>query len=119
MNKRYVYYLSSKMTGINEYNYPAFNRIAEKLRAKGLQILNPAEINQVVPHKKRSDYLRDDIQHLLRCDALILFGDWENSKGALLELANAKELGMDIFIFNEDENSLLAFPCETDINVRM
>jgi hypothetical protein len=38
-------YLSGPMTGLPDLNFPAFNAAASALRAKGLNVINPAEIN--------------------------------------------------------------------------
>ena len=36
-------YIAGPMTGLPDFNYPAFNAAAAKLRALGLEVLNPAE----------------------------------------------------------------------------
>ena len=36
-------YIAGPMTGIAEFNFPAFNKEAVRLRAEGLTVLNPAD----------------------------------------------------------------------------
>jgi hypothetical protein len=38
-------YLSGPMTGLPDYNHPAFRAEAKRLRALGYTVVNPAEIN--------------------------------------------------------------------------
>ena len=87
-------YLSGPMTGLPEYNFPAFNAAAEVLRGNGLDVVNPAEINGFdTPY---IECLRKDIEALCRCDAIALLPGWEKSNGAHLELHIAHRLGMEV-----------------------
>jgi hypothetical protein len=36
-------YVAGPMTGIKDFNYPAFNAVAEDLRAQGYEVENPAD----------------------------------------------------------------------------
>jgi hypothetical protein len=44
--KKQRIYLSGPMTGIPENNFPAFHMWAERLRADGYDVVNPAEIQE-------------------------------------------------------------------------
>lgn len=97
-----IYYLSGPMTGLPDYNRPAFNKAAEFLRNQGYAVWNPAEefdANYIYPRKI---YMRRDIEALLKCDSLVLLNGWENSAGARLELAIAQELEMNIFFLGDN-----------------
>lgn len=88
-------YISGPMTGLPGLNFKAFNKAAKKLRAMGLDVVNPAEIN---PDPK-ADYhqcLRADIRALCDCTHLVLLDGWENSNGAHLELHLAHRLGLKV-----------------------
>ena len=43
-------FISGPMSGIDDYNKPAFNAAAEKLRAMGHKCFNPAEPNRAGLH---------------------------------------------------------------------
>lgn len=88
-------YLSGPMTGLPEYNYPAFNAVAEKLRAQGYKVCNPAD-HGVVEGAVWADYLRADLAQLAMCETIHLLPGWWNSTGAQLELHIAQKLGMKV-----------------------
>lgn len=88
-------YLSGPMSGMPEFNFPAFHAEAARLRALGYKVVNPAEIN-VDGDKSWEECLRADIKALCDCDAVALLPGWENSKGAHLEVHIAHRLGLQI-----------------------
>lgn len=88
-------YIAGPMTGIEDYNFPAFNRAAGMLRESGWVVENPAD-HGVVEGASWSDYLAYDLTRLGTCGAVYLLRGWQNSKGAKLEYLIAKELGMVI-----------------------
>jgi hypothetical protein len=91
-------YLSGPMTGMPEYNFPAFNEAAAAIRGRGFDVVNPAELDAAeVGRKEWADYLRRDIAKLLECNSIAVLPGWENSKGAALEVHVAKSLGMPVF----------------------
>ena len=87
-------YLAGPMTGMPEFNYPAFHAEAARLRQLGYHVENPAEINP--EGGSWSDCMRRDIPQLLTCDSLALLPGWDKSKGARLEYHVATELGMQV-----------------------
>jgi hypothetical protein len=88
-------YLSGPMTGIPEWNFPAFHAEAGRLRAMGYEVVSPAEVN---PDTSMTweQCLRADIKALCDCDAIALMNGWEGSKGAHLELHIAHRLGLEV-----------------------
>lgn len=86
-------YLAGPMTGYEYFNFPAFNAEAARLRATGLDVVNPAE-HGIVEGAEWGDYLRYDIAKLVTCEAIHFLPGWEASKGARLEHSVAKALGM-------------------------
>jgi NTP pyrophosphatase (non-canonical NTP hydrolase) len=91
-----ILYLSGPMAGLPEHNYPAFNTAASALRALGHTVTNPAEIHALDSQDTWADYLRIDLEHLLRCEAVALLPGWQNSRGAQLETHVARALGMPL-----------------------
>lgn len=92
-------YVSGPMTGIPEYNFPAFAAAATALRERGHEVVSPHELNPVdgapMPW---SWYLRRDIAALVECDAIATLPGWRTSKGATLEVHIAAALGMDLYV---------------------
>lgn len=90
-----IIYLSGPMTGYPEFNFPAFRTEATRLRRDGYRVINPAEHAGPVT-LTWADYLRKDIELLMRCDRIHLLPGWANSKGARLEHHIAVELGLEV-----------------------
>lgn len=88
-------YISGPMTGLPEYNFPAFDAAAAALRGMGYEVVSPAELNRdtTLPWEV---YLRNDIKALCDCDMVALLPGWEGSKGAHLEVHVAHRLGIRI-----------------------
>lgn len=90
-----ILYVSGPMTGLPEFNYPAFNAAAGQLRAAGFTVENPAET--LAPKGTAwSEYLRLALAQVLRSEGVALLPGWESSKGARLEVHVAEALGMTI-----------------------
>ena len=93
-------YLSGPMTGIPDYNFPAFEAAAKELRARDQEVFSPHELG-VDPAKTWADYLRADIRALVDCDAVVCLPGWEQSKGASLEVYIAKALEMPVLMVGD------------------
>ncbi len=93
-------YLAGPMTGLPELNFPEFHACAEKLRAAGHVVINPAEIN-TDPEARWADCMRADIRELVLCEAIALLPGWMESRGARLERHIAVQLGMDVLDAHE------------------
>lgn len=86
-------YLSGPMTGLPDYNYPAFNAEAARLRAIGYVVENPAENPE---QDSWRTYMRAALVQLLRCESLAMLPGWERSRGARIEYDLARDLGMSV-----------------------
>jgi nucleoside 2-deoxyribosyltransferase len=84
-------YIAGPMTGLPDFNYPAFNAEADRLRELGYHVENPAE-NPEQP--TWAAYMRQAIRQMLTCDAVALLPNWKQSRGALIEHGIAIALGM-------------------------
>lgn len=84
-------YISGPMTGLPDFNYPAFHRMAAKFRAAGFEVENPAENPGF---DDWAGYMRHALTQLLTCDAILMLDGWENSRGAKIERDLALTLGM-------------------------
>lgn len=96
-------YISGPMTGLADFNFPAFDAAALALRSQGYTVTNPAELSREVQRAcgdrdpQREDFMRADIRALTRCDAIYLLQGWKKSEGARLEYEVANSIGLKVF----------------------
>lgn len=88
-------YIAGPMTGLPEYNLPAFAAAALELDALGHHAVNPSH-RGVIDGYTWQDYMRDGLRLLLDCDAVALLPGWESSNGARLEVHVANALAMPV-----------------------
>ena len=88
-------YLAGPMTGIPDYNYPAFHAEAARLRALGYHVENPAE-NQAPECGTWEAYLRIALRQMLTCEVVALLPGWIARRGATLERYTAQQVGLAI-----------------------
>ena len=93
-------YIAGPMTGIDQFNYPAFHAAAARLRAMGYSVENPAE-NPVPPCGTWQAYMRMAITQLVKCDTIALLPGWEKSRGAKIEHRLATELGLSVWVLED------------------
>lgn len=89
-------YVAGPMTGLPDFNFPAFHDAAARLRALGFEVLNPAE-NPEPPCKSWLGYMRMAVAQVAQADAIALLPGWENSRGANVEYRLAVGIGLTIW----------------------
>jgi hypothetical protein len=89
-------YLSGPMTGLPEFNYPAFREATKTLRDKGFDVFDPSEMFGGDSSRDKSEYMREDIKALLDCSLVVLLPGWENSEGAKLEVEVARQCNIPV-----------------------
>lgn len=90
-------YISGKITGLSvEEITSKFHNAEVTLSALGVECINPFTAVPYVKGKTWEEYMVDDFRLLLQCDTIYLLDNWQDSKGAKVELAVAKELGLNI-----------------------
>lgn len=95
-------YIAGPMTGIPEFNYPAFHKAEEYLTALGYECVNPATLSEPLGMKAEWEiYMRNSLKHLLDCDAIAMLEGFRKSRGAVIEFELAVALKMDIKCFHE------------------
>lgn len=94
-------YLAGPMTGLPDFNYPAFHTAASRLRAAGMTVISPAEIYGADTTRSRAYYIREGIRALLDCDEIVLLPGWKRSDGARLEHEIARQTGLRITEYRE------------------
>lgn len=81
------------MTGLPQFNRPAFRAAAAVLRAQGYQVASPAEL-EGDDRDPWETWVRKALAMMLTCDAVVFLPGWRLSRGARLEHLVADELGM-------------------------
>lgn len=89
-------YLAGPMSGLPDNNYPAFHAAAARLRALGYHVENPAE-NPVPEPETWENYLRMGLRQMLTCDAVVTLPGSPQSRGAVLEMSVARQVGIPVF----------------------
>jgi hypothetical protein len=88
-------YIAGPMSGIKDFNYPEFNKAAERLRNLGYDVINPAEIKltpefqQKAGDKNSKEYeqlVRMGEFHSMFADIVLMLDGWMHSDGAIREL---------------------------------
>jgi len=98
-------YLSGPMTGLPNFNYPEFNRVAALLRAKGEFVFNPTEHNWDVNNFPIREAFATYCNFIcLEADKIVLLKGWQNSLGVSAELALAKNCGLIVEEWADDAN---------------
>lgn len=94
-----VIYLSGPMTGLPEFNYPAFNAMAATLRGRGFVVNNPAENGMA--GRGWGECMRVAIKQLCDSDVIVMLDGWEDSRGARIEIRMAGDRGIPVFFAEE------------------
>lgn len=97
-------YIAGPMTGLPDYNFPAFNEVAARLRAAGHRVENPAE-NGAPEGERYVDYLRRALAQLLLCEEVRVLPGWQRSRGASLEVRIAQTLEMPVIPAEDEETT--------------
>ncbi|WP_176246145.1 DUF4406 domain-containing protein [Vibrio aestuarianus] len=86
-------YIAGPMSGLPEFNRPAFHKMDVKLSNAGYAALNPA----LLPDGLSQPEYMDICCAMLRCcDAILMLDGWDKSQGAVAEYHLAKKLGKQI-----------------------
>lgn len=94
-------FISGPMTGLPAYNFPKFNLVAQQLRDKGYDVVNPVDIckkysvEKVTSDQKVFDQMiQDQLHALAQCDMIYFLEGWEHSVGAQREYKYARIYGL-------------------------
>lgn len=96
-------YIAGPMSGIEAYNFPAFNAAQERLEVEGWQVFNPAKKDEEIEVHKSPSFKTGDAEALMKegfnfrnvytwdtnrvieSDAIYMLKGWEHSPGAVGE----------------------------------
>lgn len=85
-------YIAGPMTGLPEFNYPAFFAAADLLAEVGIESINPARTEGREGMSEWRDFMRASLRDLADCDGIVLLPGWQNSRGAAMEY----RIGLDL-----------------------
>ena len=118
-------YLAGPMSGLPEFNYPAFHEAREKLRKAGNEVLCPAENtieqgidNSNLPEGFLTEQMRFCIKSVLEAEAVAMLPYWARSVGARTEALVAISIGIPIYAYDRHNPELLTLLPNVDIITR-
>jgi hypothetical protein len=91
-------YISGKVTGLPEAEYlENFMKAEMRLSKMGYTVVNPAKVNSMLPKDTTwEQYMLLSKVMVDMCDTIYMLSNYEDSKGALLELKWAKNDGLNV-----------------------
>lgn len=111
-------YLAGPMTGLKDFNAPAFRQAAATLRGYGYEVVSPVEVDEehglkldgvpagTTQHERVTwgECLSRDVKIIADTgiDAIVLLPGWETSKGAKLEAFLGMQLGLSIYEYEDN-----------------
>ena len=108
LKEHLIVYIAGPMTGLPDFNYPAFKKKEGLLNELGRRaspaiaftVLNPAVFPFGLPHEA---YMQMTLPMLHVSNCIYLLKGWEDSIGSKIELQYALENGYRIFVEGSDE----------------
>lgn len=99
----HMLYVAGPMTGRPNHNKAAFDLAAAELRAAGYVVISPPEMDLIDGVDLAAEHgdadwllaLERDLVVVAKVDGLALLPEWEQSRGARLEVAAARGMGKD------------------------
>jgi hypothetical protein len=87
-------YISGPVTGVPENNLPAFSAAAFRVMDAGHTPIVPHDFVQ--KGMTWEDSMRVCIRVMMSADAVLVLPGWEGSRGALVEVRIARDIGMPV-----------------------
>lgn len=100
--KKKKVFISGPMSGIKDFNKPAFDRVEQWLTQTGYSVFNPARMHfdDTWTHE---EIMRIDLAALAQCDYICMLDGFESSIGAMQEYRYAMAIGIKLFHMSDIE----------------
>jgi len=104
-------YISGPMSGIEDHNFPEFDRVAAILRDGGCDVVNPADISRNLEEwcKMRNmapptydQYMAVDLDAMDECECVVYLKGWAGSEGAKRELDKSLAISLAQWVWDYD-----------------
>jgi hypothetical protein len=102
-------YIAGPMSGLAEFNFPAFDTARDDLIARGYAVISPADLDRAggfnetgctghepLTATQKHRFARNDLGALLDVDEVWVLPGWERSTGARHEVTVAGWLGLEV-----------------------
>lgn len=95
MSEKKKVFISGPMSGIKDFNKPAFDNAEQWLTQAGYSVFNPARMHfdDAWTHE---EIMAIDLAALSKCDYILMLPKWSYSKGAMQEYHYANSIGVEI-----------------------
>lgn len=98
MSEKKKVFISGPMSGIKDFNKPAFDQAEQWLTQAGYSVFNPARMH-FDDSWTHEEIMRIDLAALSQCDYICMLCGWESSIGAMQEYRYAMATGIEMFHF--------------------
>jgi hypothetical protein len=89
-------YIAGPMTGLPEFNFPAFWGAQRALEAAGYTVRNPARHGTASTSKPWVYYMRRGLRDVTTADGVAVLDGWWRSRGAMAEVQVARVLELTV-----------------------
>lgn len=97
-------YIAGPISGMPQYNRPAFKHAKGILRAYGYQPVSPLDlVPEDEPEQPYLYYIKQGLELLDSCQAALFLPGWRRSPGARIERIFARREGKDIYELREND----------------
>lgn len=101
ITERDVLYLCGPMSGLPDFNYPAFNAAEQAIKERfGCRVLNPARQPDGLEY---DEYMRRGCADVVSASVVVVLDGWRKSPGAQEEMACAAIHGIRVLELGEGE----------------
>jgi len=108
LTKASTVYLAGPMTGIDQLNFPAFDKMESAIRKViGCRVFNPCRLSDIWPNLEYEEYITIDFA-LIKCSThILMLTDWINSPGARREYAHAKKCDVSPMMYEVNSDCIV------------